>query len=210
MNRDCFGTRVLRHDEYAIPLVVDTFKRYGFYVDRYGVETGSRHTWQLLASQRDMLALMLRFRPDIVGILPRVATVLCEVKSQTKRRDEFFVEFDSWLAARQWDRAGGRVMYALVDLSESIAYACWVSDVEPSLVIIPKRFDYEEQRNRIIHSFPWVAFRLMEHTNGSGTPFFAISKHEPFVKPLDDFIIGNLIIPNDEVSFDSQYPEDEP
>lgn len=208
MIRDRFSTRVHQHDEYALPLVVETFRRYGFYVDRYGVETGSPQTWQLLASQRDMLAMMLRFRPDIVGILPRVATVLCEVKSQSKRRDEFFVEFDSWLSARQWDRASNRVMYALVDLSESVAYACWVSDVTPSVVIIPKRFDYEEQTNRIIRCFPWVAFRLIDHTNGSGTPFFSINKYEPFVKPLDDFIIDNLIIPDNDDSFDGQYAED--
>jgi len=119
--------------------------------------------------------------------------VLCEVKCQSKRRDEFFVEFDSWLSAREWDRATGRVMYAFVDLSEGAAYACWVSDVTPGVVIIPKRFDYEEQRNRIIQCFPWVAFRLIEHTNGSGTPFFSIKKHEPFVQTLDDFIIDNLI-----------------
>jgi hypothetical protein len=181
MIRDRFSTRVQQHDEHALPLVVETFKRYGFYVDRYGVETGSPQTWQLLASQGDMLALMLRFRPDIVGILPKVATVLCEVKSQSRRRDEFFVEFDSWLSARQWDRASGRVMYGLVDISESVAYGCWVADVTPSVVIIPKRFDYEEQKNRIIQWFPWVAFRLIEHTNGSGTPFFSINKHEPFV-----------------------------
>jgi hypothetical protein len=154
-----------------------------------------------------MLAMMLRFRPDIVGILPRVATVLCEVKCQSKRRDEFFVEFDSWLAARQWDRASGRVMYALVDLGENVAYACWVSDVAPGVVVIPKRFDYVEQRDRIVQWFPWVAFTVTDHTGGSGTPFFSISKREPFVKTLDDFIIDNLITPNDDDWFDRQYPE---
>ena len=188
-----FRRRTDQHDRQAVALVESIFASYGFLSFRMGVEVALCESAWLLR-QSDPTSILLRFRPDRVHLRPNRRSVLCEIKSEAKARPNFAVEFDSWRAARMWNRSGRHVMLVGVDLVTRCAWACWVDSVpRPSRIFVPRRWDWERQMIRLAKEAPWARLKPVRYRSGSGTPYFLLPKTHPCWTPLPRFIERELL-----------------
>jgi hypothetical protein len=194
MKVSTFVERAKQHDELAVSLVEMIFSQYGFSGFRIGTETDSQDCWNFLLTQSDPTSIMLRFRPDRVQVKPGVRTVLCEVKSEAQGRPNFAIEFYSWQAATMWNRSGRHVMYAMVDVQNEKVFACWAENIpSPHIIRVPKRWDFEKHMQQLQREAPWAELLPVEHTGGSGTPYFLVPKNSKYLWPLDAFIETQVI-----------------
>ena len=185
-----FDRRVSQHDEMAIPIVVEHFAAIGFACYELGTETDSKGLHSALMAQYDGTSIMLRFRPDRVFIKPRYRSILCEIKSEANGYRNFAIEADSFQAAHEWDSGHERVMYAFVDLSNGhVVMCCWASDIPmPYRIFVPRRWDFDEQFQRMSIAYSGAVIEPKEYRGGSGTPYFLISKSSQYLRLFDEFM----------------------
>lgn len=190
-----FANRASRHDNEALPLVIESFAKYDFGCQIMGTETDNPQARAALTSQSDKTSIMLRYRPDRFFTQKGNRSVLCEVKSEYQGRPNFAIEFDSFIGTKQWNASGRHVMYALVDLTKNTICCCWAGDIPaPESVLVPKReWDYEDTLARLTRENPEINFISKSFSNGSGTAFFLLSKSHKCLKPFDAFVENELI-----------------
>jgi len=210
--------RMKIHDDVGIPLVIDRLREFGFQCHKMGTETDSRALYEALVALDDQPALMLRFRPDLIATHQEVRTILCEVKCELADHNNFAIEADSYRAARIWNGACRRVVYIFVDLVESEngdwdtvwkgrrfsfncidVSSCWADEIiEPRSILIPERWDFNEQYDRMGQEWPNARRVPIQYKKGSGTPFFTLSKSATFLNPFN--IFAGQLIDNGDVS----------
>lgn len=177
----------------------------GFTVYDHGAEFADGLS-ALVQTQDDRCSLMLRYRPDVVCVKPRVRAVLCEIKG-TKfdpsryRAPAFHIEARALKALWEWN-AGGRVAMiactAFCDDGLHKTRAVWADAIPaPSEVIVPERWDVEDQMQAMGQLFPRAKLvrRAWRRTgNGSGTPYVMIP--DGLLTDIDSFI-GIELLEND-------------
>lgn len=207
--KSSFHTRRKPHDEQAVPLVMARFQAYGFKIFPWGTEHRNARLAELLRLHYDPTSALIRHQPDLAVIHaePIVRSVLCEVKSESQGRPNFAIAVDSFRSARALRAGECHVMYALVDLSTEQILACWADQIPaPSRIFVPKRWDYEQTRERLLKEWPGVLLVSRSCSGGSGTPFLLIPKTADYLLPLDHFIKQYLLgVPNPT---DNDSPDD--
>ena len=184
--------RMRQHDDKAVPIVINEFRRYGFEAYQLGTESDSEELRKALMQQSDKTSLMLRFRPDTTFIRAGTRSILCEIKSEAGRYPNFAIEVDSYSAALQWNMLYKHVMYAFVDLGNMHIYCCWADDVpSPQVIRIPKRWDYSENMRRLETEWPnirMITEDFQPAPEKSGTPYFLLPKRSSVLQPFDVFV----------------------
>ena len=179
-----------RWHELATRHVAGVLGEFGFEIMDHGAEFADGLA-ELVRKQDDRCSLMLRFRPDLVTVLPTVRSLLVEIKSELPgkpQRDSWIMEAKAYAALREWN-VGGNVA-ALVHCRpkpEGHVLAGWLTDVPPPHeVVLPQRADAEDQRRVIAKLFPGAAVKPCRSTAGSNTPFVCIPYS--IMRPLREFI----------------------
>lgn len=186
---DNFKDRIRQHDEIAMQFVMNEFGRYDFQGHRMGTETDTDVLRQCLVGQDDRTSQMIRYRPD--NIFVGDIALLSEVKSEAQGRYNFAIEFNAYVAGREWNVFNQQLAYVCVDLSVNPyrTYCCWSNEIPfPRKVYIPMRWDYQETYEQIGREWPHIDRQLKDYHNGSGTAYFLISKRARYFKSFDDFI----------------------
>lgn len=189
-----FKGRSSQHDELGMQFVMDEFSRYNFQGHRMGTETDTDVLRRCLMGQNDRTAQMMRYRPD--NIFVGDIALLSEVKTEANGYYNFSIEFDAYIAGREWNVLGQRLAYICVDLSVNPyrTYCCWSNEIPfPQKVYIPMRWDYQGTYERIGHDWPNINRELRDHCNGSGTAYFLVSKRARQFKSFDDFITQEVL-----------------
>lgn len=184
-----FEDRRTQHDDVALGLVRQAWMKHRFAGFTIGTETDSEELRAMLRRQHDETSLRLRYRPDQVFIRAGFTSVICEVKSERGKWNNFSIEADSLLAARWWANNSVRVAFNFVDLGSGEIKACWCGDIgDPDEIRYPRRNDRDESASRLKAFFPRSRHTFIESSNGSGTPFLLIPKDYLFLYPIDSFI----------------------
>jgi hypothetical protein len=176
------------HDSEATAAVVDALTRLGAYTHRGGSEWGDGELRDRLREQYDPVSLMLRYRPDQIVVWPGERAMLVEIKSAPAHYPNFAVECDSIYGAMLWAATGGEVLYTFYDSGTRQVTGCWAEEIgAPRRIYIPcqsKQQDAIRVRERMHSLFPAAELVDRPSGNGSGTPFFLISKCHPALRPL--------------------------
>jgi len=192
-----FAARRDQHDGPAMKIVCDRLEQVGALTSAFGIEIDNDELRQALRSQHDAMSLMLRYRPDRAVVVPKVQTILCEIKSGAGPYRNYAIEIDSYAAAREWHNGERRVMYAFVDLDTETPTikACWFDALPgPHTIYVPMRNGYQSTLHRIEQTWPNANVTTRPHRNGSGTPFFLVNKEHPALRPLDAFITESILV----------------
>jgi hypothetical protein len=191
-----FAARIAQHDNTAMSLVCNQLERVGALTSAFGIEIDNDALRQALRNQHDAMSLMLRYRPDRAVVVPKVRTILCEIKSVSGTYRNYSIEVDSYTAAREWHNGDRRVMYAFVDLDAEppTIKACWFDALPPPHTIyVPTRQGYQATLQRIEQAWPDANVLLREHKRGSGTPYFLVFKGHTNLRPLEEFIANSIL-----------------
>lgn len=163
----------------------------------HGVEL-SEELARLLGQQDDGLSLMLRYRPDLVAVLPGTHSVLCEAKSCGRTWvDDFSLEARAFRGYQRWAKSGNKVMILRHTRDDDILTAGWLNcSFEPGLVLVPRRDcrNWEQDELTIRALFPRSTVRTKDYTTGSGTPYFWMPSAG--FMPLDVFAMTELVGPS--------------
>ena len=190
-----FDNRTADH-ERACRMIGPIFEGRGFDMIPHGVEEQER--LQSVLQQPgldDQCSLMVRFRPDIVAVKPYVQSLLCEVKStkNSAQYNSFIVEARAYRAMKFWGELGHVVMVTMCDIVLNTAWACWADSIcEPRRILVPRRFDAEQQHTAMKEMFPDATIEYVDHNRGSGTPYVHVSRRA-FMLSLEEFIDQELL-----------------
>lgn len=209
---NAFQSRSYLHDKVAIPYVQELLAKYDLEGIPYGVEVHDKNLQRalMLFGRQDEMALKNRYKPDLcivprpdgMKINPKVRPFLCEVKSENETHPNFAIEFDSFCAAELWDNGQRNVIYIFVKMAQGVpieARACWVSGLCFKPVFVPRRFDFEKNIKELEAKYPRIKFQPVEHTGGSGTPYFLIRQDASYLRLFDSFIAQFLELPSNEI-----------
>lgn len=169
--------------ETAREFVTARLKSFGFEVLDHGAEFADGLS-ELVQKQDDRCSLMIRYRPDMIGILPGVVAVLCEVKGPPPKRvppDSICIEARAYRGLVEWNVGGRVAMLVYVHTTttgKQFAGASWLSNVPPpSTVFVPRRSDHAMQRTSMAGMFPSATLVDTAYKPGpgmSGTPFIRV------------------------------------
>jgi hypothetical protein len=129
----------------------------------------------------DRLALMIRYCPDILLLIPTVGAVLMEVKTSGN------IEVRSYLGLMEW---GAGAVLCYYDKDEEQRFVVCANDIlPPSRIFVPRRFDFEMQMETMdalcptIHRIP-----RQYNNNGSGTPYMTVrtTRKQPFEEYMEE------------------------
>lgn len=188
--------------ERAREIISGVFAERGFEQYAHGAELAEEMQEALRATD-DRCSLMLRFRPDMVTIVPRHRSFLCEVKGypprHLRRRDEYCIEARAFRGMQEWDEGGPVVVLAVhvfrSDGTDGHTGAAWARSLpEPPTIMVPRRWDFEEQMEAMGELFPLATLRPCRPPPpnlGSGTPFIFVPRTA--LRPLDEFIDRELL-----------------
>lgn len=193
-----FYARDKWHEKACVEHILPILNERGFETFPHGIEI--RNDIKDRIKTDDRCSLMMRFRPDIYTIIPKVRSVLCEVKSKPPRFNNKYAETFTWearsyLALREWNKGGENVaMLAMHDFNTGNNMATWFDDISsPDTIFIPQRWDCDEQCAVMDSLFPHARKKFVEyHVNHmSGTPFISVYLSD--LHDLDDFIDVELL-----------------
>lgn len=188
--------------ELARPIVAAQFHERGFLTFDHGAEFAEGLSPEV-RKQDDRCSLMLRFRPDIITVLPECRSALCEIKATPpdKKWDTYhtaLIEARSYMALREWNVGGNVALLAFHVFPENYrqysgeTFATWLSDVpEPKSVTVYRRHDFERQCRDMQMLLPHARIEVRDWRGGSGTPSIHIPKR--CLKPLGEFIDADII-----------------
>lgn len=196
--------RTTMHDR-ARAVIQPILEAAGFIVDDHGAEFADGLS-NLVQTQDDRCSLMLRYRPDMVCVKQHVRSVLCEIKgtkhdTSRYKAPAFRIEARALKGLWEWN-AGGRVAMIVCTAFRTDGLhktrAVWADAIPPpSEVIVPERWDVEDQMKAMGQMFPRAKLvrRMFRPTgNGSGTPYIVIP--DGLLTDLDSFI-GIELLEND-------------
>lgn len=191
MKTATYQDRVKAHDMLALPAVDHLFQLMGYNHFELGIEREKKKFRDVLKNRNDPQALKIRFSPDRLYSHGSKSIIICEVKSEYKKSDNFAIEFDSYLQATKYSEDG--YLYAFVEINKWYSFfACSVVFGMANNMPLPKEFvisrqhsDYRSFVTRIEKEFPAVNISHRKNMSGSGTPFFLLPKQSSFmVRPL--------------------------
>jgi len=94
-----------------------------------------------------------------------------------------------------------------VGLKEKRTYACWFDELPlPSKIYVPRRWDFEEQWERMKKEWPGIPLEDAEYEkykSGSGTPYMLVPKSLSIFTSLTNFITTELLY----LPMATQWPE---
>jgi hypothetical protein len=195
-----FSGRTEQHTR-AVTAVKEVLDKLDIECFDQGIEEASQAARDALMKQYDATSLMIRYKPDLIGVRLGGFSVLVEVKSEGQGSCNFAVEVDSFTATKAYAAMGHSVVYAFTTLtpesSQSIV-GCWTSDVvTPKLILVPRRPTSQHYlggiatMRRLEKVYPQTKFQMIRwsrRSKGSGTPFFLIPKDTSYLKPFYGFI----------------------
>ena len=179
LGRRTFSDRDADH-QWACNEVRRILHGWGYETFLHGIEQ-TKELAQALQKQDDTCSLMVRFRPDLVSVMPTVVSFLCEIKAPGIRSERFSMEARAYAGLVEWNRRG---RLALLLYAQRTAYqtlgevvGCWVSEVDkPETVWVPRRPDWKAQWDAMGKIFPGVRRQECRHNpRSSGTPFVVLS-----------------------------------
>lgn len=180
--RTDFDARNAGH-ETAREFVTRRMQSFGFEVFEHGAEFAEGLS-ELVQKQDDRCSLMIRYRPDMIGVLPGVVAVLCEVKgpgAKVKPPDTICIEARAYLGLVEWNTGGRVAMLVYVHTTsegKQFAGASWLNNIHPpSTVFVPRRPDHAAQRSAMESMFPSATLVDTQYKPGpgmSGTPFIRV------------------------------------
>jgi len=180
----------------ACRMIKPIFEGRGFDMIPHGVEEQERLKNVLQQpGLDDQCSLMVRFRPDIVAVKPYVQSLLCEVKStkNSAQYKSFIIEARAYRAMKFWGELGHVVMVTMCDIVLNTAWACWAQTIcDPRTVLVPRRFDAEQQFAAMGEMFPDASIQYVDNTRGSGTPYVHVPRMA-FMLSLEEFIDQELL-----------------
>lgn len=191
-----FPKRNHYHDQIALPAAKAAFEPYGLIGHTIGTEIDYDLLRRELRANLDLTSLKFRYRPDLLltSSNSKVPALLAEIKCELGRYSNWSIEFLSFIAAQEWDYERRNVIYVFAEIdptTERIVElkSCWHGNIPfPREVLLPRAYDYDQKFSYIKTHYPGTFPRPINSTNGSGTPYFLVSKKSGFIKPFDVFM----------------------
>ena len=178
------------HDKIGFPAAWNALEQKGYTLCRTGMERYSDEAIDKLSRNSDITSVLLRWHPDIAAVKDGNSH-LCEVKTNDiTHRDtgNYAIEADSYRAAKMFVIP---IIYIFVEVAEEAVVVirwCCSDDIEPSVIRITDRFNFEQKRDKLRPYFSdTVRFESWPHSGGSGTPYFLVPKRSGYIKGWNSF-----------------------